>query len=297
MYSEICSQHLTHRWGAVGSHSTVLGDQLQILELSGDTPTVHVLTMAETRAPTENPRRHGENMQTLHRKALPRPGIEPRTFLLWGDSANHYSTMPPLQLSIHFWSSSQTISDEGRHWNDSWMTAEKENIFKVWQLTGNWQEESVSVSDWMETRLSRCGIKEQEKILWLKPGSYFLRLHVRMGPLWYAWHKNHHSPMSVGVRVDPSAYVCMQPKIGDRADCLLWKRINCACSFTCVNKAMFWCNYFYCRYTRRFLILFNIKNNNKKEYNMSYSGKNVLSFMSAEPLFFSPVVTAWMTQI
>ncbi len=27
----------------------------------------------------ENPGRHGENVQTLHRKVLPQPGIEPRT--------------------------------------------------------------------------------------------------------------------------------------------------------------------------------------------------------------------------
>ncbi len=42
-YSEVCSLHLTHPRGAAGSHSTVLGDQLQILSqylsqvMSGDT--------------------------------------------------------------------------------------------------------------------------------------------------------------------------------------------------------------------------------------------------------------------
>ncbi|KAF7653969.1 hypothetical protein LDENG_00076310 [Lucifuga dentata] len=51
----------------------------------------------------EHPCGHRENMQTPHRKALPQPGIEPRTFLgieprtflLWGNSANHCTTVPP----------------------------------------------------------------------------------------------------------------------------------------------------------------------------------------------------------
>ncbi len=30
-YNEMCSLHLIHPWGAVGSHSTAPGDQLQIL--------------------------------------------------------------------------------------------------------------------------------------------------------------------------------------------------------------------------------------------------------------------------
>ncbi len=63
--------------------------------LTGDRPNVHVLTVGETGAPGENPHRHGENMQTPHREALPQPGIEPRTLLLLGYSASHYATMPP----------------------------------------------------------------------------------------------------------------------------------------------------------------------------------------------------------
>ncbi len=43
----------------------------------------------ETRVPRGNPCKHGENMQTAHRKALPQPGIEPRTFLQWG-CHHHY---------------------------------------------------------------------------------------------------------------------------------------------------------------------------------------------------------------
>ncbi len=94
VYSEMCSLYLTRPWGAVSSHSAVPGDQLQ----TGDTSNVHALMVGETRAPGENTRRHRENMQTPHRKALPQPGMEPRTFLLWGISVNHYSTMLP---SLH----------------------------------------------------------------------------------------------------------------------------------------------------------------------------------------------------
>ncbi len=36
----------------------------------------------EPKEPRENPHRHERNMQTPHRKAVPQPGIEPRTFLL-----------------------------------------------------------------------------------------------------------------------------------------------------------------------------------------------------------------------
>lgn len=41
----------------------------------------------------ENPRRHRENTQTLHKKAPGWLGIEPRTFLLWGDSASIAQTV------------------------------------------------------------------------------------------------------------------------------------------------------------------------------------------------------------
>jgi len=42
----------------------------------------------------ENPQRHGENMQTPHRQS-PKPGIEPRSLVLWGNSANHCATVLP----------------------------------------------------------------------------------------------------------------------------------------------------------------------------------------------------------
>ena len=45
------------------------------------------LVVGETGAPGGNLRRHGENMQTPLRKALLRPGFEPRTFLLRSESA------------------------------------------------------------------------------------------------------------------------------------------------------------------------------------------------------------------
>jgi len=44
----------------------------------------------EAGVPGENPRIHGENMQTPHRKA-PEPG----TLLLWGDGANRHTTVQP----------------------------------------------------------------------------------------------------------------------------------------------------------------------------------------------------------
>lgn len=37
--------------------------------------------VGETAAAGENPSKDGKNMQTSHKKALPWPGIEPRTFL------------------------------------------------------------------------------------------------------------------------------------------------------------------------------------------------------------------------
>ncbi len=43
----------------------------------------------EAGIPAGNPRRHRENMQTPRRKVLPQLGIELRTLLMWGNSANH----------------------------------------------------------------------------------------------------------------------------------------------------------------------------------------------------------------
>ena len=45
----------------------------------------------EARVPRENQHRHKENMKTTDKR--PDPGIRPRTFLLWGDSAYHYTTL------------------------------------------------------------------------------------------------------------------------------------------------------------------------------------------------------------
>ena len=46
----------------------------------------------------ENPRIHGENMQTPHRKT---PGAEPGTLSLWGDGANHHTTVQPQKGNIN----------------------------------------------------------------------------------------------------------------------------------------------------------------------------------------------------
>ena len=43
----------------------------------------------ETGAPGGNPHKHGENMQTPHRKARNDLDLNPKPFLLWCRSANH----------------------------------------------------------------------------------------------------------------------------------------------------------------------------------------------------------------
>lgn len=50
----------------------------------------------EAGAPGGNQRIHGETMQIPQRKALAQPGIEPSTFLVWGDSAT--TTVPPINI-------------------------------------------------------------------------------------------------------------------------------------------------------------------------------------------------------
>ncbi len=78
--------------GAVGSQCTARRDQLQLSNTAvitaGELYLYMFLVVGKTRAPGENPRVHGENMQTRHIKALPQPGIELRTFLMLDDSAN-----------------------------------------------------------------------------------------------------------------------------------------------------------------------------------------------------------------
>jgi len=69
---------------------------LDNLELSINlVPNLYVFGLWEEAG--ENPRWHGETMQTPHRRA-PTPGIEPATLLLWGESANHHTTVPPVEL-------------------------------------------------------------------------------------------------------------------------------------------------------------------------------------------------------
>ncbi|MEQ2170474.1 hypothetical protein GOODEAATRI_000587 [Goodea atripinnis] len=47
----------------------------------------------EARVPGENPHMHRENMQSLQKD--PRPGVEPRTILLQGNSTTNCATMQP----------------------------------------------------------------------------------------------------------------------------------------------------------------------------------------------------------
>ncbi len=136
-----------------------------------------------------------------------------------------------------------------------------------------------------------------------KANSYFLCPRVRKGPLWFARCKKRHSPVSTRVCTDPSADIRMQLRICDHADCLLWKRADCTCSFTCVNSVTLDLT----SLTVDTLIhsnIFKLKDfslhsttTTTTTKNTSHWGMNVLSFMSAEPLFLSPVVSAWTTRI
>jgi len=81
---------------------------------------VHVVMMVgETGGPGVNPHRHEENMQTPHRKDQEqpgRPGFEPRAFLLWGDSANHWATVLPVHgLELIIVGLSQSESESALH--------------------------------------------------------------------------------------------------------------------------------------------------------------------------------------
>ncbi len=84
---EIWSLHLTHpeeQWAATTCAPTPDSEpvpQSRVLT-GGTTLTCLFLTVGETGAPRENTCEHRKNIQTPHRKALPQPGIEPRTFLL-----------------------------------------------------------------------------------------------------------------------------------------------------------------------------------------------------------------------
>uniref|UniRef100_A0A3Q1CDT6 Myosin IXb n=1 Tax=Amphiprion ocellaris TaxID=80972 RepID=A0A3Q1CDT6_AMPOC len=56
----------------------------------------------EAGVPGENPHMHRENMQTPCRKIPGKPGREPGTFLLQGESANHYATVQPPWAISHY---------------------------------------------------------------------------------------------------------------------------------------------------------------------------------------------------
>ncbi len=64
--------------------------------LTGDRAIYMFFDGRETRASAGNPlEQERKNMQTPQQKPLPHPWIHPRTFLLWGDSANHWPTAVP----------------------------------------------------------------------------------------------------------------------------------------------------------------------------------------------------------
>ncbi len=118
----------------------------------------------------------------------------------------------------------------------------------------------------------------------LKDNSYSRRPRVCRGP---------HGPLCEHPRAAQNLWPCGLSALKARWLCML---------STCVNRAMFWLDLFYWRkhwltatfQTERSLIHLATTT---KEHNTSHSGQNVLSFMSTERLFFSPVVSAWMTQI
>jgi len=55
----------------------------------------------EAGEPAENPRIHGENMQTPHRQN--QPGFEPGTFLLWGERASQSNVDVLTAIVIHLY--------------------------------------------------------------------------------------------------------------------------------------------------------------------------------------------------
>lgn len=68
---------------------------LSLISNSGSVPAIHSFSSLSFEGLSAwlwtmggNPRRHEENMQTLHRDAPSETGFEPRTFLLCGDRAN-----------------------------------------------------------------------------------------------------------------------------------------------------------------------------------------------------------------
>ncbi|XP_055362906.1 Fc receptor-like protein 5 [Betta splendens] len=65
----------THRQTTIHSHTHTYGQWRE-----ANQPNARLWTVGGE--PGENPRKHGENVQTPHRKAPEPPGIEPRTFLL-----------------------------------------------------------------------------------------------------------------------------------------------------------------------------------------------------------------------
>ncbi len=62
---------------------------------------------------------------------------------------------------------------------------------------------------------------------WISSGMPDVKIVIHSCPRGIAW-----------VRVDPSAEVHVQPRICDHTDSPPWRRIRCACSFSCVNRAM-----------------------------------------------------------
>ncbi len=85
--------------------------------LTGDRPNIHVLMVREIGG---NSREHGENMETPQTKALPQPGIKPRTFLLWGNSAYHWATVPYGIVGSVFYTQNKSIVSYWTHGNVIW---------------------------------------------------------------------------------------------------------------------------------------------------------------------------------
>lgn len=115
-------------WIAYNKQTTILYSHSPI-------PWTHIVRLWEkARGPWENPSSHRENMQTSRRKSLASRGTKPRTFLLWGDSANrctthiwtqHFEFGPFLPTNqTHIW---QQIGDV--------LETEKEAFFSVTPLS------------------------------------------------------------------------------------------------------------------------------------------------------------------
>ncbi len=109
MYSKMCSLDLTHPRGAVGSPAP--RDRLQILSQylgQGYWLEINLMYMIWWWGKPEHQEKTHTDTERTCKLLIERPGVESRTFLLWGDSANHYCHRAAWSDLISF------------HWGNAW---------------------------------------------------------------------------------------------------------------------------------------------------------------------------------